>query len=199
MLRCSTPIAGVLVVALAASTVRAAEPAAPRSDDGSAELEALRSLGGGEALDVKAVEPTRGLELEYGVELGGSPAPDGGVQRPEGPQPEEPRFDDVIGQADLGIIRRQGTRKLKAGIFLSLFGFLFGPAFLAGAGSAARNDSTTAAIVFGVLGAGFMAMLGAGIPTWVKGSRMRKYPERYVVGAPRLRFAAGPGGFGLHF
>lgn len=166
-----------------------------RSDDGSAELEALRELGTREPLPVTEVEPgsepgsDRGLEFEYGV-----PMEPGAVVEPT---PGEPTIDDdsspdVLAGAEQALVLRKARRFKLAGFWLTFTGGLLGPALLAGAISGARNSPTpTAPIVLGSLSAVTFALLAAGIPLIVRGVKMGRHPERYVSltgGGLTLRF-----------
>lgn len=171
-----------------------------RSDDGSAELDALRQQGGREALPVGEVEPegARGLELEYGVALDGSvPAVAGG------PSPTDPGSIeyDVIGEADRSLVQRKGRRRVLAGFWMIFSGVLIGPACLVGTISGARKGQTTPAIVLGSIGVVGFGLLGGGIPLVIRGRKMSRQPEQFVrfEPVPRLVLTAGGGGLALRF
>jgi len=159
-----------------------------RSEDGSAELEALRELGTRDPLPVTEVEPgsepgsgpgsDRGLEFEYGV-----PMEPGAVVEPT---PGEPTIDDtspdVLAGAEQALVLRRARRFKLAGFWLTFTGGLLGPALLAGAISGARNSPTpTAPIVLGSLSGVTFGLLAAGIPLIVRGVKMTKHPERYIT------------------
>jgi hypothetical protein len=191
-----------MLLALALSTVLLEGPPTieqpTRSDDGSAELEALRRQGQHDELSAGEVEPegTRGLELEYGIALDGSVA-----EGPPAAPGTNPVDHDVIGEADRSLIQRKGRRRVLAGFWMIFSGVLVGPACLAGAVSGARNDQATPAIVLGSLSAVGFGLLGGGIPLVIRGRKMSKHPEQFVgiEPVPRLVLVPSSGGFALHF
>jgi hypothetical protein len=161
-----------------------------RSQDGSAELTALRALASeDEDISADEVEPAdrRGLELEWGVDLGTTKASTPDTGEPTTPVPADGTMDaaedfDVIDAADRSLTMRRGRRLFWAGFWMSFTGVLFGPGFLAGSVSAAKDEKTTPALVLGVgLAAPCFALLAAGVPLAIRGKRMEKHPERFTI------------------
>ncbi|MFV8754423.1 hypothetical protein ACNOYE_28075 [Nannocystaceae bacterium ST9] len=184
-----------MIAALSLSMALAGDPPASevvRSDDGSAELDALRRRGQRDAIPVTEVEPasSRGLELDYGIALDGASVP----------ASDEGEY-DVLGGADRSIIQRKGRRRIMAGVWMIFSGVLVGPAFLAGAIAGARQAKQTPAIVLGSLSVVGFGLLAGGIPLVVRGRKMNKHPERYarIEPVPRLVLGGGPGGWTLRF
>jgi hypothetical protein len=191
----STALSSLLVLGVLWTPNIALSAPPVRSEDGSAELEALQTLGDQPALAVTEVETAeaRGLEFEYGVALEGDVT---GESNPTIASNADAGT-DVVSGAEQSLVLRKARRTTLAGVWLTFAGVLIGPAFLAGAVTGANNGATTPAIVLGTIsGIGF-GFLATGIPLIVRGVRMRKHPDRYVDFDHQPRFVITTSGGGL--
>lgn len=174
-----------------------------RSEDGSAELGALRGLTTEETLgaDAVAADGQRGLELEYGVALDDSAA---GREAPTLVAGEEA---EVVDNAALVLIVRRGRRRLNAGWWIAFAGVLAGPSCMAAAIGGARDedDDKIPVIVLSTVSVVGFGLLAVGIGLAVRGNRMMKNPANYVTlrrpapGRSGVFLAPGAGGVTLHF